>query len=444
MTRPARVLVGYLKKLGYQVEKLGTGEIYRVDSQVIWFDYSRERPDDPGSFFHGTSKRIFEDFYGRFPGYFFIVFLLGYPEASAGIVVDGRRFKEIMRNKGPDTRGDWKYQVRQIGDRYFLKTWGTGDFDITDGLHKYELLGLTHEQALSIREELASIHPRNLLTSEDPDAIIDQFREWLKTNTAQTHLTIIEREKHDVQALMTKLRGMDKAGPEFDEWVLYGLLPYSKTKYAKRVSTFAVFQNLKAFFKDYGYSDADWHFIALSIFKLADRFANSPDSLGIAIREFTDNKRYSRGFQCGSITPILFCINDSFPIVNNRVIHTYDDFATLLNWNDNLHQRLEFYLENVQKCKRLIDTLAEPEFQDFAVFDLFCYWYDQYYRKEEEPRPDIEEEMGDRTTVKPIDFVPFVNSLNLENVGKFDPRSLKNPDTIMEEKRHQRFHRLNF
>jgi hypothetical protein len=431
LEKPAHVIASYLQTLGYKVEKQGTGEIYRIGSSIVWFDYSRERPDKPGTFFHGTARRIFEDLYQQYPKSFFMAFLLGYPETTIGVVISGAQFNEIFKNKEPDTRGQWKYQLRQVGNDYFLKTWGAGDFNVSEGLHDYELLGLTHEQSVLVQQKLSSVHADYSTSSDDPEVIVDRFREWLSSSTAQAHLSTIANEKHDVTDLMKKLRSLNKESAEFDDLVLYGLLPNSKTKYAKRVSTFAVFQNVKSFFKEYDYNDADWHKIALSIFRLADEFAQSPESIKLAIEEFTKNKQYSRGFQCGSLTPILFCINDSFPVVNNRVIHTYNDFATFLGWNDNLHQKVDYYLDNVNKCRRLIAELAVSELKDLAVFDLFCYWYDLYYKTGQiEQAPEFEEDAADRTGIKKIEFVAFLKSLNLENATKFDPRSLKNPERI--------------
>jgi hypothetical protein len=83
-----------------------------------------------------------------------------------------------------------------------------------------------------------------------PD-IINDFKNWFRTEAAKKHIVTIENEKREVRELMKKLDAMDKNSSEFVDWVLYGLLPYSKTKYAKRVSTFPVFMNIKLFFKNY-------------------------------------------------------------------------------------------------------------------------------------------------------------------------------------------------
>jgi len=151
------------------------------------------------------------------------------------------------------------------------------------------------------------------LTKENVPNIISQFKEWLESPIGQKHFQTIEREKQEVKDLMQKLDAMDKTSTEFTDWVLYGLLPYGKTKYAKRVSTFPVFLNIKPFLKGFNYNDSDWNKIANMIYGLASNFQKSHDKLDQWIKDFTSDKTYSRMIQCGSISPILFCINDSFP-----------------------------------------------------------------------------------------------------------------------------------
>ena len=92
--------------------------------------------------------------------------------------------------------------------------------------------------------------------------------------------------------------------------------------------------NIKLFFKNYNYSEEDWRTIANMVYSLAKKFQESPGSLRKWIGEFTLDRIHSRSIQCGSISPILFCINDNFPIVNNRVIYTYNDFASVFGWDD--------------------------------------------------------------------------------------------------------------
>ena len=127
------------------------------------------------------------------------------------------------------------------------------------------------------------------------------------------------------------------------------------------LSTFPVFFNIRQFFKNYNYLDNDWTSIAKMIYDMIKKFQSSPDKLNLWIAEFISDKVRSRSFQCGSISPILFCINDSFPIVNNRVIHTYNDFATMFGWRDVMSQKLQDYPANIEKCKRLVAEINIPD-----------------------------------------------------------------------------------
>jgi len=262
--------------------------------------------------------------------------------------------------------------------------------------------------------------------------IIAEFMSWYRSEQGQNHLTIIENEKEEVRKLVEKLDSVDKNSSRFTDLVLYGLLPYSKTKYAMRVSTFPVFMNIKLFFKNYNYQETDWHIIASMIYTLVKGFQTSPDQLQDWINDFISDKTHSRNFQCGSISPILFCLNDSFPVINNRVIHTYNEFANALDWDDVMYRKLEVYPENIQKCKRLISFLSKQEINNFTVFDLFCYWFAQL-RKEEKDIDDEEEisyEPLARLNIPTIEFSTFFEKLNLEELSKLEPHTLRTPDRI--------------
>ena len=141
--------------------------------------------------------------------------------------------------------------------------------------------------------------------------VLKQYKEYLETEEAKEHLQTMEKEKLEVQELMDKLSQLNRKSPEFTEFVLYGLLPYSNTKVAKRVSLFPAFMNIRIFFKEYNYSDEEWNLVANRIYDLCVKFKENPKNLSSYIENFTKDK-YSRRLQCGSITPILFCINDNF------------------------------------------------------------------------------------------------------------------------------------
>ena len=119
-------------------------------------------------------------------------------------------------------------------------------------------------------------------------------------------------------------------------------------------------------------SSKDLNLMANMIFSLSERSKREPKKLKQWIKEFT-TENYSKGLQCGMITPILFCIDKSFPIINGKVVETYKRFSKDQGWNDKMSQKLEQYPDNIPKCQKLIGLLG---INDFEMFDLFCVNYD--------------------------------------------------------------------
>jgi hypothetical protein len=266
--------------------------------------------------------------------------------------------------------------------------------------------------------------------------IIEQFKEYLESDEAKKHIKTMEDEKKEVQEIMEKISEMDKKSSEFTEWVLYGLLPYSKTTVAKRTSLFPAFMNIKVFFGEYNYSDEEWNLIANKIFDLCDRFRKNPEKLEEYIGNFTKDK-YSRRLQCGSITPILFCLNDSFPIVNNRAIRTYRNINLTLGNKEKLSQKLDDYPSNIKKIGKLIKDLNFDLLQNHYYQDLFFYWYDSEILSEER-RTKKEESEEDENLIETeeevksedINLTEFIDKVNLEKNFDFQPHSLGDPQRI--------------
>ncbi len=211
---------------------------------------------------------------------------------------------------------------------------------------------------------------------------IEEFRDYLKSEKGNYHINYLkEKEPRETKEILKMLRTFPKESPEFLDFVLYGLLPNKDTKYSKRVSVSPAFMNIKKFFRRFNYTEKDWQELAILIFNLVSKFEQDPNHLDDFIREFISNK-LSKALQCGSISPIFFALNPSFPIVNNREIRVYRELSFLVfGQADELSQRLENYLANVSKSRKLVDALAKDygfgEIKDYAIFDLFCYWYDE-------------------------------------------------------------------
>lgn len=266
--------------------------------------------------------------------------------------------------------------------------------------------------------------------------IIKQYEEYLATEEAKEHLRTMEKEKGEVQKIMDKISHLDKKSPEFTELVLYGLLPYSNTKVAKRVSLFPAFMNIRIFFKEYNYSYDEWNLIANRIYDLCSKFKENPEKISNLIEDFTKDK-YSRRLQCGSITPILFCINDNYPIVNNRAIRTFRSIKLILGEKEKLSQKLIDYPDNLKKINKLVSQLSLEILKDHNYQDLFFYWYDSEILSEErravkkeaeEAETETETEEGAKR--EEVDIKKFLKEIKIEKGFDFIPHSLGDPQRI--------------
>jgi hypothetical protein len=266
--------------------------------------------------------------------------------------------------------------------------------------------------------------------------ILKQYEEYLNTEEAKEHLQTMEKEKKEVHELMDRLSRMDNKSTDFTELVLYGLLPYANTKVAKRVSLFPAFMNIMIFFKPYNYSDEEWNLIANRIYALSTKFKENPKELHAHIIEFAKDK-YQRRFQCGSITPILFCINDNYPIVNNRAIRTFRSIKIVLGEKGKLSQKLINYTDNIEKINTLIAQLGLKILENHNYQDLFFYWYDSEILSEERRAAKKESEEGETETEteeevkkEEINIKKFIENVNLEKGFDSTPHSLGDPQRM--------------
>lgn len=279
--------------------------------------------------------------------------------------------------------------------------------------------------------------PKQILHQDEKiNSILERFMQYLETPEAKGHISSIKKEIKEVNDMMKVLTKMDKGSDEFTELVLYGLLPYGKSAKAKRLSTFPSFQDIKVFFKGLKrtYTDKEWNFLANLIFDLCKGFQDDSKKLSNLVKNFTKEK-YSWRIQCGSITPILFCINQDYPVVNNRVINTYWAIQELLGKDKNLSQKLFDYPSDVEKLTEMVDSLGLKLLKDKIYLDLFCFWYHEYTLKEEADRDETEEEKvvkikDEEKTMRDIDYTEFIKKINLGDLVKLRPHSLRNPERI--------------
>jgi hypothetical protein len=88
--------------------------------------------------------------------------------------------------------------------------------------------------AASFNSLSSTDNQENTESVENRQIIINNFRKWINSEAGQKHLNTVDKEKQEVKALMNKLDSLNNESSEFTDLVLYGLLPYAKTKHAMR------------------------------------------------------------------------------------------------------------------------------------------------------------------------------------------------------------------
>ncbi len=270
------------------------------------------------------------------------------------------------------------------------------------------------------------------LKTKSIDEILKLFQEYLKTTEAQNHLKAMEKEKVEVKSLMEKISTLDKNDPEFVRHVLYGLIPHSKTKVAIRASHFPAVYDIKSYLKCWSnYSDEDWKNIAQLIYRLASSFQEKPEDLEKYVEEYARNP-YNKGMQCGTISPILFAINDSFPLINNPVKRTYSSVSHILGHQDELGSLMKDYPQNVIKLQKFVEEINSDLLRKQDQLDLFCYWFDNktHYtelakkRKAQKKRIESSE---DEVKLETFNLPKFIETIDLKKPISLS--SHKDPDT---------------
>lgn len=235
------------------------------------------------------------------------------------------------------------------------------------------------------------------------EAFAKEFKKrYLDTKEGQKHLESYKREREDVKQRFEKIKEKVDAGEDINDDILYRLLPYANTEYNReqknRISTWpAVTKDVKTWFENARWQKKEnWPKVAKAIFNLINRLISDKDSKHI--KEFTKSS-YSKGFQSGMISPILYCLDENFLIINNKNIDT----VNFILEEDVIDRRLENYLQNIEVVRELLEKLKIDMFDTYDKFDAFCHWmcdkrlggYARVQEGVEAPIPEIKSEITD-------------------------------------------------
>jgi predicted RNA-binding protein with PUA-like domain len=200
--------------------------------------------------------------------------------------------------------------------------------------------------------------------------------EYLDTPAGQKHLAVTESEPKEVKKVFEEIREKHLADEDITDDVLRRVLPHSDTEYHRknnyRISTWpCIIKDVRGWFEGAGWKQPeDWPQTARLIFEAVDGLVSGEKQ---AWAEFLGSK-YRHGFGTGFISPILFCLDERFPVINSKVVKTYKYCTTQLGEPDEIDARLDHYLENAEKVKALQKRLEPLGLKNIREFDIFCHY----------------------------------------------------------------------
>lgn len=132
----------------------------------------------------------------------------------------------------------------------------------------------------------------------------------------------------------------------------------------------------------FNYSDKDMENVAWELFevirKLKKTTLNITEKKEI-LDEYLKNG-YSRGFQSGRLSSILYYLDDSFYVINNKTVYTIKALSWMFGDEVKFDTDLKHYIDNNEFYKKFLKRLnnvlnySEFDISDFRTFDIFCHW----------------------------------------------------------------------
>lgn len=212
------------------------------------------------------------------------------------------------------------------------------------------------------------------------------FREFVDsyppTSQGRSHLLHYGKEREEGNKNFKDILEAESRGEDVTEQVLLKLLPYADTKSNQEmdywISIASVFKvDVKKRFEAAEWTKPeDWPNVANAILHFVRRCYDHPEELKIACDEFSDSP-YSKGFQAGTLTPILHAIRpDDFVLINNKSRRVVNYFS-----GTSYSSSLADYPSINEIARSLINDISDDisEFgisgiRDDDLFDMFTHW----------------------------------------------------------------------
>lgn len=206
---------------------------------------------------------------------------------------------------------------------------------------------------------------------------IQRFRqEYLETAEGREHLKKATDEAIEVQAIYQQLRKKQQADEDITDETLKRLLPHSNTQGNRergaRISTWpCITKDVRMWFEAANWKQpSEWPAAAEWLLDLVEAGSSEDwtqwQSLAV--------QPIQKGFACGFITPIVHCLNNNLPVINSKVVKTFQQVAKELGLDQKISAALEEYPENQKLIVALVAKLQDAGIDALIGWDIYCHW----------------------------------------------------------------------
>lgn len=206
---------------------------------------------------------------------------------------------------------------------------------------------------------------------------IERFRTtYLEPENGNDHRLMLHWEQNAIRSNYADIQIRRTAGHEVTDLVLDKLLPHTNSaanlKRDVHVSYWgAISKNVRVWFETMKWKTAeDWPGTALWILDMVEAGRTEDWDAWNSLA----TSPMQKGFACGFITPIVYCLNSNQPVINTKVLKTYKQVAKELGIKERISPSLTEYLENKEHLFNLVEQLKPLGIYSMGEWDIYCVW----------------------------------------------------------------------
>ena len=224
------------------------------------------------------------------------------------------------------------------------------------------------------------------MLAEKRAEFIELFREFIDsyppTPQGEDHLRHYEEEREEGRRNFETILEAERQGEDVTDEVLMKLLPYAGSKPNRErgywISIAPAFNgDVRKKFESAGWTDQEsWPQVAKEILRFVRRCYDRPEELKAACDEFSDSP-YSKGFQSGTLTPILHALRpEDFILINNKSRRVVNYLS-----GTSYSSSLTDYPSINETARSLVNDISD-DISEFGIsgirsddlFDMFTHW----------------------------------------------------------------------